>query len=179
MRVTLIVAAARNNVIGRGGAMPWRLSSDLKRFKALTMGKPIIMGRKTFESIGRPLPGRMNIVVSSRPMAAQGVLSASGLEAAFRLAASLGDEVMIIGGARIYEAALPAAGRIHFTRVDAHISGDVRFPSWNRRIGGRQRRAPRKLVSRTTIVAVTLSLTGLPDAPWPQRRSAAKSSRCG
>lgn len=128
MRVTLIVAAARNNVIGRGGAMPWRLSSDLKRFKALTMGKPIIMGRKTFESIGRPLPGRMSIVVSSRPMAAQRILSAPGLEAAFRLAASLGDEVMIIGGARIYEAALPAAGRIHFTRIDAHISGDVRFP---------------------------------------------------
>lgn len=128
MRITLIVAAARNNVIGRNGRMPWRLSSDLRRFRALTLGKPVIMGRKTFESIGRPLPGRTNIVVSSAGFAAQGALSAPDLDAAYRLAPPASDEIMIIGGAQIYEAALPAADRIHFTRIDADISGDARFP---------------------------------------------------
>lgn len=128
MRVTLIVAAARNNVIGRDGAMPWRLSADLKRFKTLTLGKPVIMGRKTFESIGKPLPSRTNIVVSQRAIAVPGVTAVRSFDAALDLAARAGDEAMVIGGARIYEAALPVADRIHFTRIDAEVAGDARFP---------------------------------------------------
>ncbi|MEQ1931662.1 MAG: dihydrofolate reductase [Parvularculaceae bacterium] len=146
MRVTIIVAAARNNVIGRDGALPWKLSDDLKRFKSLTWGKPIVMGRKTFESIGRPLPGRTSIVVSRAGFSAPGTRAAASLDEALGMAE--GPEAMIIGGAAIFEAALARADRIHFTRVDADLPGDVLFPNinasdWRRTAAGSTAVCPR------------------------------------
>lgn len=109
--------------------MPWHLPADLKHFKSLTMGKPIIMGRKTFQSIGRPLPGRTNIVISRNPeFGAEGVETAHSLEQAIDQASALGDEIMIIGGGQIYQAAVPLAERIYMTRVELAPDGDVFFP---------------------------------------------------
>ena len=125
--ISLIVAASTNNVIGAKGNLPWRLSADLKRFKALTMGKPIVMGRKTYESIGRPLPGRQNIVITRQDnYAPEGCTVAQSVDAA--LAAADAPEIMIIGGGHIYEAFIPMAERIYLTRVDADIDGDTYFP---------------------------------------------------
>ena len=132
--VSIIVAAAENGVIGRDNDMPWRLSTDLKRFKALTLGKPVIMGRRTWESIGRPLPGRPNIVVTrDANFQADGAHIVGSLEEGIafglRLAEELGvGEVCIIGGGKIYAQALPLAGRVHLTRVLAEIDGDTHFP---------------------------------------------------
>ena len=130
MRVSLIVAVAENGVIGRDGDLPWRLSSDLRYFKSVTMGKPIIMGRKTFQSIGRPLPGRPNFVVSRNPeFNADGITVFSSLGAAIGQARESGcKEVMIIGGAGIYEEGLSVADRIYLTQVHADVPGDVTFP---------------------------------------------------
>lgn len=132
--VTLVVAAARNGVIGRGGALPWRLPSDLKRFKALTLGKPVVMGRKTFQSIGRPLPGRPNLVIT-RDVAfdAPGIRVFPGLDPALAAARAMAaqaqiSEVCVIGGADVYAQALPLAARIHLTRVDLAPDGDAYFP---------------------------------------------------
>lgn len=126
--ISIIVAASTNNVIGVQGALPWRLSDDLKRFKRLTMGKPVVMGRLTWESIGRPLPGRQNIVITRR-----GGYAAAGCDVVTSPAAALeiaGDakEIMIIGGSEIYALFLPEAGRLHLTRVHAEIAGDAFFP---------------------------------------------------
>lgn len=140
--LSIIVAAAENGVIGLDNDMPWRLSTDLKRFKALTLGKPVIMGRRTFESIGRPLPGRPNIVLTrDREFRADGACTVGSLDDAIalgqRLAAEAGvDEVCVIGGGKIYAQALPLADRIHLTRVLAEIDGDTHFPEidpqlWN------------------------------------------------
>lgn len=135
MRTALIVAVAESGVIGRAGGLPWHLSGDLKRFRALTVGKPVLMGRKTFESIGRPLPGRPNIVITRSPgFAPQGVQVAGDLDRALdfarRLAASCEcDECMVIGGAAIYEATLPHADRLYLTEVHARIEGDTHFPA--------------------------------------------------
>jgi len=124
----MVVAASTNNVIGRNGELPWRLPEDLRRFKHLTMGKPIVMGRRTFESIGHPLPGRRNIVVSTRRnLEIEGCEVAASPAAALALARSAG-EVMIIGGERIYRDFLPRTDRVHMTRVDASIDGDAFFP---------------------------------------------------
>ena len=129
--ISLIVAASTNNVIGAKGELPWRLSSDLKRFKALTMGKPIVMGRRTYESIGRPLPGRQNIVVTRNPdFVADGCDVVSSVDAAIQ-AASDAEEIMIIGGSHIYEAFLPRAHRIYLTRVQAEVEGDAFLPEFN------------------------------------------------
>lgn len=135
MEVAIYVAIAENGVIGREGGLPWRLSTDLKRFKADTMGKPIIMGRKTFEGIGRVLPGRLNIVVTrDGAWRAEGVEVAHSLEDAIKLAAVRGppvagaDEVCIIGGGQIYGQALPLADRLHVTHVLATVDGDAYFP---------------------------------------------------
>lgn len=135
MTIALIVAVAENGVIGRDGGLPWRLSGDLRYFKSVTMGKPIIMGRKTFESIGRPLPGRPNLVVSRNPeFSPEGVEVFGSLEAAVAHAETLpGDEAMVIGGAGLYEAALAIAGRIYLTEVHAAAEGDVTFPAFDRR----------------------------------------------
>lgn len=126
--VTLIVAAADNGVIGRANALPWHLPDDLKRFKQLTLGKPIVMGRKTFESIGKPLPGRQNIVMTrDTNYRRDGVTVVHDVDAALR---ATGDapEIMVIGGAELFQKFLPVAGRVHLTRVHGDIEGDVRWP---------------------------------------------------
>lgn len=133
-RVVLVVAAARNGVIGSDGAMPWRLSTDLKRFKALTLGKPIIMGRKTFQSIGKALPGRRNIVITrDAGFSAPDVEAVASVEAALSLGRNHAlahdvDEVCVIGGGEIYRQALPIADRVYLTRVDCEPDGDTYFP---------------------------------------------------
>jgi dihydrofolate reductase len=127
----LIVAAAENDVIGRGNQLPWRLPADLSRFKALTLGKHVLMGRKTYESIGRALPGRTNLVLSRSPdFAPSGCTVVASLEAA-RLAAGAQATVMVIGGAEIYRQCLESAARIHLTLVHARIDdGDAFFGGW-------------------------------------------------
>ena len=126
--ISLIVAASTNNAIGIRGDLPWRLSDDLKRFKAVTMGKPIVMGRKTWDSIGRPLPGRQNIVITRQPgFSAPGCDVVASVAEAVALAGDV-DEVMIIGGSQIYELALPLADRIYLTCVHAQVEGDAFFP---------------------------------------------------
>ncbi|MBC2860418.1 dihydrofolate reductase [Stappia sp. 28M-7] len=128
--IVLIAAVGENDVIGSDGDMPWKLSTDLKRFKRLTLGHPVVMGRKTFESIGRPLPGRRNIVVTrDAGWAHEGVARAGSLDEAFALAGeTAGDAVMVIGGGTIYSAALPMADRLEITRVHAAPAGDTLFP---------------------------------------------------
>ena len=126
--ISLIVAAAENGVIGRQGELPWRLSDDLRRFKSVTMGKPIVMGRKTWESIGRALPGRQNIVITrQRDFTADGCDVVSSVEEAMTVAGGA-EEIMIIGGSEIYALFLPHAGRLYLTRVHADIEGDARLP---------------------------------------------------
>jgi dihydrofolate reductase len=132
--IAIVAAVAENGVIGNGGAMPWRLSSDLRRFKALTLGKPVVMGRKTFDSIGKPLPGRTNVVVSRRAdYAAEGIVVVPDLETALRRAAAVAstgaDEVMVIGGGEIYRATIGRADRLYITHVEASPDGDVHFPT--------------------------------------------------
>ncbi len=127
--ISLVVAAADNNIIGHRGTMPWHVSGDLKNFKAITTGKPIVMGRKTFESIGRPLPGRQNIVVTrNADWTAQGVDVAATLDDAVAQAGDVA-EIMIIGGGEIYAQALPMASRVYFTRIHASPEGDTTFPA--------------------------------------------------
>ena len=130
MRVSLIVAYDNRGVIGRNGKLPWHLPKDLARFKALTMGKPIIMGRRTFESIGRPLPGRTNIVMThGNGPKMDGIYLVESLNEALGLARATGaDEAMIIGGAKVYEQALPLAQRVYATEVESDVEGDVWFP---------------------------------------------------
>lgn len=128
--ITLVAAMARNRVIGREGGMPWHLPADLKHFKTVTMGCPIVMGRRTFESIGRPLPGRSNIVISrSRLELPGGVLLAGSLDEAINLAGA--GRVMVIGGGQIYREALERADRLELTLIDAVITGDTVFPEWS------------------------------------------------
>jgi dihydrofolate reductase len=127
-RLTLIVAVARNGVIGRSGALPWRLPEDLAHFKRTTMGHPIIMGRRTWESIGRALPGRRNVVISrSEGFEAGGAEVAANLDAALALCADAA-EVFVIGGAQLYAAALPRAQRLIVTEINADFDGDTRWP---------------------------------------------------
>lgn len=132
-----MVAAAENGVIGRDNSLPWHLPEDLRYFKRVTMGKPIVMGRKTFDSIGRPLPGRTNIVISrSEGYSAAGVTPAASLEEALLLAQQVAGadgacEVVIIGGAQIYALAIPRADRLYITRVHASVDGDVMLPPIN------------------------------------------------
>jgi dihydrofolate reductase len=128
-RITLIVARARNGVIGRGGTLPWRLPEDLAHFKRTTMGHPIVMGRRTWESIGRPLPGRRSIVVSRQPgFDAPGAEVATSLDAALALCAD-SPEIFVIGGAQLYREALPRAQRLIVTEIDADFDGDADFPA--------------------------------------------------
>ncbi|MCB1498295.1 MAG: dihydrofolate reductase [Bauldia sp.] len=132
--LALIAAVADNGVIGDGGCMPWRLSSDLRRFKALTMGRPIVMGRRTFDSIGKPLAGRTNIVVTRNSgFRAEGVIVAAdlteALDAARRAARNeSAAEVFVVGGGEIYRQAMASADRLHITHVHARPAGDVTFP---------------------------------------------------
>jgi len=131
--ITLIVAVADSGVIGRDNTLPWHLPEDLKRFKRLTMGKPMVMGRRTFESIGKPLPGRLNIVVTrDTNYRREGVTVVHDVDGALR-AAGVAPEVMVIGGAELFRALLPRAGRIHLTRVHGNIEGDVMWPALDER----------------------------------------------
>ena len=135
IEIAVIAAVARNGVIGADGGMPWRLSTDLRRFKALTLGHPVVMGRGTFAAMGKPLPGRDNIVVTRNPdFAADGVEVAPSLESALDHAAAAAarssvDTVFVIGGGELYAAAMPRADRLHITHVEATPSGDTRFPA--------------------------------------------------
>jgi len=131
--IVLVVAVADNGVIGKGNAMPWRLKSDLQRFKQLTLAKPVIMGRKTYQSIGRPLPGRTNIVVTrDTGFTAPGVVVASSFDAAEQVATGdalrrFATEIAVIGGAEVFAHFLSRAARIELTEVHAHPEGDTRF----------------------------------------------------
>ncbi len=126
--LSIIVAVADNGVIGSGNQLPWRLPDDLKRFKALSLGKPIVMGRKTFDSIGRALPGRLNIVISRQPgLRIPDCRVVTSIEEALA-AAEPAPEVVIVGGADIYRQILPRVDTIHLTRVHADVAGDVVFP---------------------------------------------------
>ena len=137
MKTSLIVAMGRNRVIGREGGLPWHLSGDLKFFKAQTMGKPIIMGRVTYESIGRPLPGRPTIVITRSPdFSADGVDVVTSLDDALALAAAKAaemntDELMVIGGAQIYGEAFSHADKLYITEVDLAPEGDAWFPEFS------------------------------------------------
>ncbi|SCB08405.1 dihydrofolate reductase [Rhizobium hainanense] len=131
---TIIVAVSRNGIIGREGDMPWRLSSDLKRFKAMTLGKPVIMGRKTFQSIGKPLPGRPNVIITrDAGFSAEGIVAVHSLDEAIEVASRLAkesnvDEICIIGGGEIYRQALDLSDRLLITHVEADVEGDTSFP---------------------------------------------------
>ena len=133
-KLVAVVAVARNGVIGADNALPWRVSSDLKRFKALTMGKPMIMGRRSWESVGRPLPGRESVVVTrderfAAPGAHVAHSPAAGLALAQRLATLMGaDEIIVFGGAEIYRALLPHTDAIELTEIGLEPQGDVFFP---------------------------------------------------
>jgi dihydrofolate reductase len=134
MKVVLVAAVAENGVIGANGGMPWRLKSDLAHFRALTLNKPVVMGRKTWQSISRPLPHRTNIVITRDPnFTALGALVVpsfeAALEAARKDAVERGtDEIMVIGGSDIFCAAMPVADRLEITHVHAEPEGDIRFP---------------------------------------------------
>ncbi len=136
--ICLVVAMARNRVIGRGLKLPWHLPGDLRHFRALTIGKPVIMGRRTWDSIGRPLPGRTNIVVTRNPeFGAEGARRCPDLDSALELARDVAlidgvDEIMVIGGAQLYALALPLADRIYLTEVLVDVDGDVLFPEFER-----------------------------------------------
>lgn len=133
MRISIIAALASNNVIGRNNQIPWRLSTDLKRLKALTMGHHIVMGRKTFESIGRPLPGRVNVVITRQAdFAPEGVVVVHSLEDAIQIAVSArDDETFVAGGMEIYQQAIHRADRMYLTRVHAEVEGDTFFPDFD------------------------------------------------
>ena len=130
MIVSLVVARADNGVIGRDGGLPWHLPDDLRHFRTLTIGKPVIMGRRTFVSIGRPLPQRHNIVLTRGQWTAEGVTAVPDLDAAFAAAGDVA-EVAIIGGAAVYAAALPLATRVHLTEVHAAPAGDTALPPFD------------------------------------------------
>jgi dihydrofolate reductase len=127
--ISLIAALAADRIIGMENAMPWDLPADLAWFKRNTLKKPVIMGRLTFESIGRPLPGRLNIVVSSKPGSAEGVTWVTSLDDAIS-AAGEAEEIIVIGGGRIYEQMLARADRLYLTHIDAEVEGDTQFPDY-------------------------------------------------
>ena len=130
--IVLVVAVADNGVIGRGGTLPWHLPDDLKFFKAVTMGKPLLMGRRTFESIGKPLPGRRNLVLTRGAGAfPAGVEAVASIDAAQALLPET-PELCVIGGAALFAQTLPLAQRLYLTEVHGAVVGDVHFPPWNR-----------------------------------------------
>lgn len=133
MKISLIVAMSSNRVIGLNNRMPWHLSADLKRFKQITLGSAVLMGRKTYESIGRPLPGRTNIIISKNPHYQQnGCLVFNDIQEGITNACAHADEVFVIGGAMLYEAALPIANTLYLTEIKKEFHGDTFFPKWRR-----------------------------------------------
>ncbi|MGY3685911.1 type 3 dihydrofolate reductase [Vibrio coralliilyticus] len=130
MIISMIAAMAKDRVIGKDNQMPWHLPADFAWFKRCTMGKPVVMGRKTYESIGRPLPGRQNIVISrDANLAIEDVTTVTSIDDAIKAAGDV-EEVMIIGGGAIYKACLPQADKLYVTYIDAQIEGDTQFPFW-------------------------------------------------
>lgn len=131
MRIAMIAAMANNRVIGKNNKMPWHLPEDLRHFKAMTLGKPVVMGRKTFESIGRPLPGRHNIVISRQvDLVIEGVTCVTSFEAAKQAAGDC-EELVVIGGGQLYAEVLPQADILYLTQIDLKVEGDTYFPEWN------------------------------------------------
>jgi len=161
-RIALIVAMAANRVIGSNGGLPWRIPADLKHFKAKTLGKPIVMGRRTYDSIGKPLPGRPNIVVTrSDASFPEGVDVARDMDAALtiaeRRAREIGaDEIMIIGGAALYEALLPRADRLYLTEIHEAVAGDTFFPEFDRNAWREVDREDRDDIHSAPVSFVTL-----------------------
>ncbi|MDC9590038.1 type 3 dihydrofolate reductase [Xenorhabdus sp. XENO-10] len=129
MIISLIAAMAMDRVIGMENAMPWTLPGDLAWFKHKTLGKPVVMGRVTYESIGRPLPGRLNIVISSQPASDDRVTWVNSIEAALAAAGDT-EEVMVMGGGKIYEQFIPLVNRMYLTHIDAEVIGDTHFPDY-------------------------------------------------
>ncbi len=133
MKISMIAAMAHDRVIGKDNQMPWHLPADLAHFKRVTLGKPVLMGRKTFESIGRPLPGRRNLVISRNPgYQAEGIEVVGSVEAALALLASSAvEELMVIGGGHLYAEMLPSADCLYLTQIDLVVEGDTRFPAFD------------------------------------------------
>ncbi|WED22147.1 type 3 dihydrofolate reductase [Vibrio sp. JC009] len=130
MKISMIAAMADNRVIGKDNQMPWHLPADFTWFKKSTMGKPVVMGRKTYESIGRPLPGRTNIVISrDETLSIDGVKMATSIDQAVELAGDV-EEIMIIGGGSIYQTCLNKADKLYLTFIDLEVEGDTQFPDW-------------------------------------------------
>ena len=149
--ISIIVAVAENGVIGDRNRLLWHIAEDLRRFKRITTGHPVVMGRKTWESLGRPLPGRENVVVTRQELSLDGARTVHSLDEAYALFPPE-EEVFVIGGAQIYAAALPVADRFYLTRVHRAYEGDTRFPAWDEREW--------RLVSSE-------SFSGGKDYPWP------------
>jgi dihydrofolate reductase len=165
--VSLIVAMAQNGVIGRDNALPWRLPEDLKRFKAFTLGKTLLMGRKTYESIGRPLPGRANLVLTrDRGFRAPGVVVVHSVEEALAHAAD--NELVAIGGAEIYRLVLPFARRLYLTHVHADVPGDTYFPDFDptQWADVEWRMHPADEQHAYPLTFVTLERRNVPETPW-------------
>lgn len=152
MKLALIVAVARNRVIGKGGKLPWHISEDLKRFKRLTTGHTVLMGRKTFESIGRPLPNRRNVVISSTPQ--PGVETYRSVTEALE---ALKDEekIFVMGGGQLYACLLDSADELYLTLVDKDVEGDTFFPPYEHMLGTRFREAAREEREGYTFVDYT------------------------
>ena len=133
MKISMIAAMAHDRVIGKDNQMPWYLPADLAHFKRVTLGKPVLMGRKTFESIGRPLPGRRNLVISRNPgYQAEGIEVVGSVEAALALLASCAvEELMVIGGGHLYAEMLPSADCLYLTQINLAVEGDTRFPAFD------------------------------------------------
>ncbi len=131
MIISMIAAMADNRIIGKDNQMPWHLPADFAWFKRCTIGKPVVMGRKTYESIGRPLPGRQNIVITrDESLRIEGVTTVTSIEQALEVAGAV-EEVMIIGGGAVYAACLPMADKLYVTHIEATIEGDTQFPQWS------------------------------------------------
>ncbi|ABV86184.1 type 3 dihydrofolate reductase [Shewanella pealeana] len=131
MKIAMIAAMANNRVIGKDNQMPWHLPEDLRHFKAMTLGKPVVMGRKTYESIGRPLPGRHNIVISRQDsLVIDGVTRVSSFEEA-KIAAGDCDELVVMGGGQLYEMLLSQADILYLTEINLTVEGDTYFPEWD------------------------------------------------
>ncbi|KIO36366.1 type 3 dihydrofolate reductase [Shewanella sp. cp20] len=131
MKIAMIAAMANNRVIGKDNQMPWHLPEDLRHFKQMTLGKPVVMGRKTFESIGRPLPGRHNLVVSRQAdLVIEGVTCVTSFEQAKELVQGC-EELVVIGGGQLYAELLPQADRLYLTEINLDVEGDTHFPEWD------------------------------------------------
>lgn len=172
-KISIVVAVAANGVIGRDGDLPWRLSTDLKRFKALTIGKPVIMGRKTWASLNRPLPGRANIVITrNTDFVAEGADVVPSLDAAIAVAnreaqAAGVDEICVIGGGEIYRQSIGMADILHVTEVQAEVDGDTRFPDIDAQVFEKVFEEDLPQGKRTVMPCISLPGSGVrqPDAP--------------